>query len=257
MKWINKIVDIPKLVRRLWIILWITLFIFVIAKLCFNLWYPIVIENENFIKFGNFIDNNAYLKYIIYALLYLLNGNILFLTYTKKMKHTHILSLIIINFSTIAFYFIKNFNNLIGCILEISFIIAAIIINVKNKTFTFVTKKNKVKTILNILIPPLVYLLLNLWQTNITFIRGIDKIISQLPVIINLALQIDYYIFLIITWIGVNYYMGISGFGWWWSKSTTELQAMKAEELTKKNPDAKLIADIDKELEKRKNEVKG
>ena len=50
--------------------------------------------------------------------------------------------------------------------------------------------------------------------------------------------------------------MGNWGIGWWWGKSTTELEAIKAAELKKANPDAKLIADIDKELERRTNEIK-
>jgi hypothetical protein len=50
--------------------------------------------------------------------------------------------------------------------------------------------------------------------------------------------------------------MGISGFGWWWGKSTTELKAIKEAELAKSNPDTKILADIEKELAKR-NEIKG
>lgn len=256
MNWINKIVDVPKLVRRLWIILWITLFIFTIAKLCFNLWYPIVVRNEFIIKICEFVDNNFYLKNLFLILLYITNGNIFILTSTKKIKYNKFYKLILFTTLYLLSYIMKFVNNMLGVIFEISICIIPIVINVKNKTFTIITKSNRIKSILNFLIPPLVYLMLNLWQSNIVFIRGITDILSNLPTVITLALQIDYYIFLIITWIGVNYFMGLAGLGWWWSKSTTELQAIKAEELTKKNPDAKLIADIDKELAKR-NEIKG
>ena len=42
--------------------------------------------------------------------------------------------------------------------------------------------------------------------------------------------------------------MGIFSGGWWWGKSITELKAMKEKELAKENPDAKLIAEIDKAI---------
>lgn len=55
-EFVNKIVDLKQLVFRLWISLWIVLFILLIMKYCFGVWYPIVVDNEIFIKICNFID---------------------------------------------------------------------------------------------------------------------------------------------------------------------------------------------------------
>lgn len=44
--------------------------------------------------------------------------------------------------------------------------------------------------------------------------------------------------------------MGLWGGGFLWGKSITELQALKDKELKKQKPDAKLLADIDKRIEK-------
>ena len=75
-KAINKIVDLPKLVKTIWIILWITLLMFLGLKLCFNIWYPIVVRSQTFIKVCDFIDNNLWLEFIIGLMCYLLNINI-------------------------------------------------------------------------------------------------------------------------------------------------------------------------------------
>ena len=47
--------------------------------------------------------------------------------------------------------------------------------------------------------------------------------------------------------------MGIWGL-WLWGKELTELEAMKAEELKKENPDKDLLAKIDEAIAKKKEE---
>ena len=104
---------------------------------------------------------------------------------------------------------------------------------------------------LNIFMPIIIYFTLNIWQMNILFIKNIQEILTTAPTLVCLIIQFDYYIFLIITWIGVNYFMGIWSAGWFFGKSETELLAIKKEELAKEKPDMKLVEEIDKELEKR------
>lgn len=248
MKWIEKLVDVPKLVRRVWLILWITLAIFVVAKLCFNMWYPIVIENENIIKICSYIDNNELVKYIIMLMFYLLNANIIFLTFIRKPKFSNKIFMMLFNIANIIGYLVKGINNAYGIIFETSVIIISIIINIKNKTFS--------KQTWNILFPIIIYLMINVWQLNIFFIRGITNILNELPSLIFITIQIDYYIFLIITWIGVVYYMGLLGYGWLWGKSEVELLALKEKELAKEKPDLELVKEIDEALKKAKDEVK-
>lgn len=133
-----------------------------------------------------------------------------------------------------------------GMIFEILFTFLAGFINFKNNTFN--------KNIINFVFPIIIYLIINLWQMNIYFIRDISRILTDLPIIIFLTLQIDYYIFLIITWIGVNYFMGLGGWGWLWGKSLTELRALKEKELSKAKPNEKLLKQIDEVISKKENE---
>lgn len=244
---ILKIVNLPKLIKRLWIILLASLFILVAMKLCFNTWYPIIVENDFIINICNFIDDNKIIKYIIAIILYLFNVNIIILISTIQKRYINKLIFIIINLIFIFVFTTKSINSLIGSINEfICLILCSFIINNYNKTF-----KQKYK---NVLFPIIIYLLINIWQLNILFIRDIKNILTDMPTLISLILQIDYYIFLLITWIGVSY-MGIWGVGWLWGKTETELLALKEEELKKEKPDEKLIEQIDKKLEELKYET--
>lgn len=240
---ITKIVDVPKLVRTIWLILWLTLFIFVIAKLCFNIWYPIVVENEIFINVCNFIDNNIILKYGIMFVFYIINLNFIFLTSTRKKKYKNVKCLLIVNLFYITSFLFKYLNNFIGFIIEILIlVIITTIFNIKQNNF-----KNKY---VNISFALVFYLLINLWQMNMLFIRGIFDVITSLPTLISLVLQLDYYILTLISWIGVSY-MGLWGAGWFWGKDVTELKALKEKELAKENPDKDLLKQLDEAIAKK------
>lgn len=243
----EKLVDTKKLVFRLWLSLWIILGILVIFKLCFNIWYPIVVENETLIKISNYIDNNKYLKYIIMAMFYITSLNVWFLTSTLEKTYKNIKFSIISQILIIACYIIKVYNNVVGCIIEIVYLILIpICINFKNKNI------NKIRSFI---IPIIVYALVSLWQMNILFIRDISNILSDLPMFIWLFIQLDYYLFLIIMWLGVSY-MGLLSGGWFFGKDITKLKAMKEKELAKKEPDKKLIERIDKAIEKQEKKKK-
>lgn len=84
------------------------------------------------------------------------------------------------------------------------------------------------------------------------FARDLNNVIDTLPSSLAYILQIDYYVFLLIMFIGVN--MGILGFGYLWSKETTKLEAIKEKELKKKKPNKKKIEEIDKILAERKTQ---
>lgn len=141
---------------------------------------------------------------------------------------------------------IKYHNNTIGIIIEIILqIILPIIYNIKKDTFN--------SKLLNILMPIIINLLLMLWQLNILFIRDIQELLKDMPTLISLALQIDYYIFLIITWMGVVQIMSTWGL-WFFGKSLTQLKALKAKEEAKENPDKVYLARIEKEIAKKEGE---
>lgn len=244
MEFINKILDVPKLVFRLWLSLWIVLFILLIMKYCFGVWYPIVVENEKFITICEFIDNNIWIKYILLSIFYLLSFNIFILTATNKKKYNKIYKIILVNILAICIFVIKYINSNIAMILEILFlIIIPTIFNIKYNNFH--------RKIINILFPLCFYAIINLWQLNILLVRNLPLILSNSSTFIWLTIQLDYYVFLIISWIGVSY-MGLCSIGWFFGKSITDLEAMKKEEIAKSKPDLKLIADIDEAIRKKK-----
>ncbi len=247
-KFINKILDVPKLIRTIWIMLWVVLVILLIFKFCFNLWYPVVVENEVFINVCNFIDEHKWLSLIIMGFFYVLDININTLICTNKKKYDNWVFFIIMNIIILSNYVVKYFNSIIGNIGEILMIISYIIINLKQNNF-----KNKA---INILLPLIFYGVLNLWQFTMLIVRGTDSLVlSDLPSLIYLILQFDYYIFTIITWIGVSY-MGLLGMGWFWSKDITVLKAHKEKELAKEKPDMELVAKIDSRIAELEKEAK-
>ena len=77
-------------------------------------------------------------------------------------------------------------------------------------------------------------------------VRNVDinYLTNNVP-LIYYVMQIDYYIFLIISYIGVLN-MGWGGIGWLWNKDITELKALREKELLKSKPNQKLLSEIDR-----------
>lgn len=244
-KFINRIIDTPKLIRTIWIILWIVLILLLVMKFCFNIWYPISVKNKIFNDICNFVDNNKIVRYSILIPLYVLNGDLIVLTCLRLKRYTKFYYFILVTVLNIGIFFLKFINNNLGLGCEILTIIVLIIINFKRNTYN--------KKIFNALIPIIYYIIINLWQFTIYFVRSLNiELLSNLSTLVLLILQFDYYIFLIITWLEVCF-MGLAGWGWLWTRDITVLKAEKAKELSKPEPNEKLIAEIDKritELEK-------
>lgn len=246
---INKILDVPKLILTIWIILWVILVILLVFKFCFGMWYPVISKNESFIAACNYMDNNKVFSLIIMGIFYYISANLICLTALGQKFYKNIIIGIIINIFIIGTYILKIFNSLAGNIVEFCYSAIFIsIINLKQNNFD-----SKLK---NILIPIIYYGLLNLWQFTMLVVRNVDGLVlSDLSNFIGLILQIDYYIFIIISWIGVSI-MGLWSIGWFWSKDITVLKAEKDKELAKANPNMKKIESIDiriAELEKEAN----
>ena len=249
---INRLVDVKKLIITVWIMLWVVLIILDVFKLCFNVWYPVVSNNQKFISVCNFIDNHEWLKTIIFTSLYFINIHVCYLMFTKRYKYKNKFIFIILSVFFIGNRFLKEYNNLIGIICEcVILIILPVLYNLKNKVYK--------RKIFNIGIPIVLYIIVNAWQSQIMFIRGIEAILSTLPTAVVLILQADYYVFIIFTWIGVSYIMGSVGIGWWWSQQITKLKALKEKELKKAHPDMDVVAEYDakiKNYEQKLKEVK-
>lgn len=220
-KFIDKILDVPKLIRRIWIILWLLLGILLVMKFCFGIWYPIVIENEWFLKFNDYVQT-SWIKYLVLVIFYLISGNFLYLISSSKRKYENITELIIINVLILSSFILKNIMDVYGFIIET-------IISIVIPIIYFVKSKKCFKMAFRILYPIAVQLLIYLWMANIFLIRDLDtNKINNEYFIIGFILQLDYYIFLIITWIGVSY-MGLWSF-WIFSKDVTTLKAYREKE---------------------------
>ena len=246
-KFLDKILDMPKLIKTIWIMLWIILVILLIFKFCFGMWYPIVVKNETIMSICNYIDNHKWLRFILIGIFYSLNFNISYLSCRCLKKYPKWYYLVIGIIIAIGISILKEYSNAGGLILEILLLlILPIILNIKFKRF----RKNKI----NILLPIVYYVLVNLWQFLIYFVRGLDiQHLESYGFTIGLVIMFDYYIFLIISWIGVIYIMGAWGIGWLFGKDITVLRAEKEKELAKKEPDMDLVNEIDDriaELEK-------
>lgn len=243
-KFINKILNVPKLILRLWIILWVCLVILLVLKFCFGMWFPIVIENEWFLQLNDIFKNN-WARYLILCAFYILSDNFLYLISCAKKKYDNWIEFTIIHALLITGFIIKCFFNNFSFIIDIIYSMIIPIIYLLKKY----PRRNKAKIILY---PILSQVLIMIFQMNILLVRGLDsEAINNEYFILGFVLQLDYYIFLIITWIGVNF-MGLWS-SWFFGKDITTLKAEKEKELAKEQPDMKKVAEIDehiKELEK-------
>ncbi len=249
LNFINKIVDLPKLIRRIWILLWVILIMLLVLKFCFGIWYPIVVENETFINVCNFIDNTKWLNIGIMSIFYTFSANVICLTGLGRKKFNNIFTFIIFEVLIISAYVIKFFNGIIGNVFEVFYcVILVIILNLIYHNFD---KKWKSFTV------PLVnYVLLNLWQLLIYLVRGLNlSDLESYGFTIGLILMLDYYVFILTNWMEVSF-MGLWSIGWLFGKSITELKALKEKELNKEKPDLELVKEIDKAIEKKENESK-
>lgn len=241
-KLINSIVDVRKLVFRTFIVLWAVVILALITKYTMGMWYPVVIEIDWIVKLCTFIDNHTVLNYAIMFMFYITSLNFWFLTATSLKKYSSNKLFILINVLIVISFVTKMFSNLIGCIAELTYLIAIpIYLNVKNKTFV----KPKRKW-LNVGLPIIIYLLLNIWQLNIGLVRDCFELFTFLPSLIKYTVQIDYYAILLNTWIGVSY-MGLLSGGWLFASDLVGLKAQLQKELAKETPDKEYV----KELEKR------
>lgn len=250
MKFISKILNVRKLIVRLWLSLWVVLAICLVCKFCFHMWYPIVVENEHFIKVCDFIDNNKYIKHIIYLSFYILNLNLIYLICTHSKFYHNIREPIIVNLLAVGNYFIKNTSNIMGFILELLvLVVLPIIVNLLT-----IKGNGKLKLLKGVIFPIAMNILIMVWQLLILMVRDIDLVLTNEHALVTLVMQIDYYIFLIITYLGVQI-MGTIG-AWFWSKNITQLKAFREEELKKEKPDMETVKQIEariKELEEKES----
>lgn len=204
-----------KTIRFMWYSMWITLLLMVVLKLCFNFYYPIVIENSKLLEISYYIDEHKWLNYSLRFIVYSINGIFLTLcTLHEKWfkKKWHIILILI--FSSIAFPF-KFINTWMSFVLIlIPYIIIPLIITENKKRWVLIT-----------------FILDNLFQLLSNFTRGNGLILNN-TYLIELFMWIDYYLLFIIYYIG-GCYMGSMSWLPWFTKKETVINA-KIEKLEKK-----------------------
>ncbi len=235
----KKLINFPKLISRLWISLWIVLIILVIMKLLFNTWYPIILKNEYINNIFTYLDNKPLIIRVLVSMpFYCFNVIFVYLTTTikKKLKRLEFLYIIGACISCV----LKAYINYLGLITEIILLVVIpIIYNFKHNVFH--------KKWMNVIYPIIMNVIYILWQSLILIVRNANVMLTNGPFLISVVMQLDYYIFLIITYIGVCH-MGFIGV-WLFGKSLTELKEIKEKELAKESPDKELIAELDKKIE--------
>ncbi len=237
-KFINKILNVPKLILRIWLLLWFSLIILLVMKLRFGIWYPVISSNNTFNMICNFIEDTKWLKVLILCLFYYLNLNLLYLISCKKKKPKIIEGIVINVLIGISFIVKYNFGNF-------SYISEAVIL-ILLPIISLIIRYKTVSKIKLIIFPIILQAVIALWQLNILFVRGLDITCLTDKTIIGLIMQLDCYVFLIITFMEVNL-MGLWG-AWFWSKDVTILKAEKEKELAKEKPDMDKVAEIDKRI---------
>lgn len=242
---INEILDVKKLIGVLWLSLWYVLALCLICKYCFHMWFPIVSENVYFNHLCDFIDQHILIKHFFALNFYVLNISLIYLISTKQYKFKNKKELFSVLAIAIGNYFLKTYNNMLGTLVEMMILVVLPIIvsvvRMKEKTLWKVA-------LFGVIYPIIVNVIVVLWQLSIFLIRDIELVMAELPTTIILILQIDYYIFLIITYIG-GYIMGNWG-AWLWCNELTKLEAYLEEEKKKEKPNQMIIQLIEKRIEK-------
>ena len=246
-EFINEIIDVPKLVFRFWLSLWIVLLILIFFKVVFNVWYPIIVENSIILKIDDFINKYDWIDIVISLMFYLVSSIFLFQIGIKKIRMKWY-GYLFVTISFTGIFFFKTFvNNYLAFLLEMSFgVIIPIVYNLKYKTFN-----NKIKCILY---PIIFNIVVMSYQNALLFVRGIKELLSTIPTIIKYTLQLDYYVFLPITLIWEVYFMG--NLSWWFfGKDITLLKAELEKEEKKETPNKEKIAKIKERIKTLEKDV--
>lgn len=180
-----------RLALKMFIILWVLLFLQVILKLTFNYWQPYVIPTPQLEIISDFIDNNLWLKIIINKILWFIGTYFMILSGIQQWKFKNkkiIIILIVIGLiSFINDFIFNNSITIIDFIISIfTLILLPIIIN-----------KKKWLTIILTFLLSYIFLFISLWLEG--FSNG-----EEMRYIIKVLLQNDYYIMLVLNYILFN-----------------------------------------------------
>lgn len=204
-----------KIIKFLWLSMWITLLLMVVLKLTFNYYYPIVIENSKLLEVSKYIDDHIWLKYSLNFITYMIDGILTSLCVLREKwfrKRWHIF--VLLGVYAIGFPF-KYINTWITFgISLISYIIIPLFITKKPRYWIFIT-----------------FGLANVFQILSNIARG-NPIINTNTYLLELFMGIDYYLMFGIYYIG-GIVMGAGFILPWFTKKETVINA-KIEKLQAK-----------------------
>ena len=173
------------LTLKLFIIVWIVLFIHILLKLTFNYWQPYVIPNEQLQIISDFIDSHKALKTIIDFIYCYINAIVVVLTSIKlwkfKNKIHYLILLIPVSIITISNNFILNTTASI-----FATIIYPLILDKKKWLYVILT-----------------FLFSNIFMDLSLFLNGFTKTDCN-GSIIDILFMNDYYIMLILNYFVFN-----------------------------------------------------
>lgn len=178
--------DPLRLVLKLFILLWVFLFVHVLLKVTFDYWQPYVIPTTQLESLGSFIDNHIWLQKTLSGLFYVFNGLVLILCgvqqwkYKSKKQFLIVLSIIIILYILNETLYLDDYTIIIGCF------IIPLVINYKRWLWILLTFGLST-----------IFLATSLWLEGFTNANNMNYIIGTF-------LQIDYYIMLSLNYILFN-----------------------------------------------------
>lgn len=204
-----------KTIRFMWYSMWITLLLMVVLKLCFNYYYPIVIENSKLLEISYYIDEHKWLDYPLRFIVYCINSLFISLCVLKEKwfkKKWHLIIMMLLFGVGFVFKFINTWISF--AIVLIPYIIIPLFITKNKRRWIFI-----------------MFALDNIFQLLSNFTRGNGLILNN-TYLIELFMWIDYYLLFVIYYIGVVQ-MGSMSVLPWFTKKETVINA-KIEKLQKK-----------------------
>lgn len=174
--------DPLRLVLKLFVLLWVFLFVHVLLKVTFDYWQPYVIPTLQLEALGNFIDSHVWLQKTLSGIFYIFNSLVAILCgvqqwkYKNKKQFLIVLVIILVLYILNETLYLDDYTIIIGCFS------IPLAINYKRWLWILLT-----------FILSTIFLAVSLWLEGFTNANNMNYIIGTF-------LQIDYYIML-----GLNY----------------------------------------------------
>lgn len=174
--------DPLRLVLKLFILLWVFLFVHVLLKVTFDYWQPYVIPTPQLEALGNFIDNHIWLQKTLSGMFYIFNGLILILCGVQQWKYKNKKQFLIVLVIVLLLYILNETLHLDDYTIIVGCFIIPLAINYKRWLWILLTFGLST-----------IFLAMSLWLEGFTNANNMNYIVGTF-------LQIDYYIML-----GLNY----------------------------------------------------